>query len=203
MRFKVSSAKRRPFCLGLNVLKLHIERYSRWSWSYWYINQNCLVQEDIHKTGEYCIGWVTLSCNKIMLKFCSIDCRITNLIDAIRHGILSANLPETNNQFTVTNIAVTTWVPFLSLAQIKARLCSANHRPGYWSNLPCDWLSTAWAYSEQETGNGPNCKAQNILVDEVIRMYTTECIVIKLCNVFIPVFQYTFTDWWLRESYSR
>ena len=35
---------------------------------------------------------------------------------------------------------------FLSLAQSKLRLCSANHRPGYWSNLPCDWLSTAWAY---------------------------------------------------------
>ena len=32
---------------------------------------------------------------------------------------------------------------FLSLAQSKLRLCSANHRPGYWSNLPCDWLSTA------------------------------------------------------------
>ena len=37
----------------------------------------------------------------------------------------------------------------------KLRLCSANHRPGYWSNLPCDWPSTAWAYSEQETENGP------------------------------------------------
>ena len=24
-----------------------------------------------------------------------------------------------------------------------------------WSNLPCDWPSTAWAYSEQETENGP------------------------------------------------
>ena len=35
---------------------------------------------------------------------------------------------------------------FLSLARSKLRLCSANHRPGYWSNLPCDWLSTAWAY---------------------------------------------------------
>ena len=44
---------------------------------------------------------------------------------------------------------------FLSLAQSKLRLCSANHRPGYWSNLPCDWPSTAWAYSEQETENGP------------------------------------------------
>ena len=44
---------------------------------------------------------------------------------------------------------------FLSLARSKLRLCSANHRPGYWSNLPCDWPSTAWAYSEQETENGP------------------------------------------------
>ena len=40
-------------------------------------------------------------------------------------------------------------------ARSKLRLCSANHRPGYWSNLPCDWPSTAWAYSEQETENGP------------------------------------------------
>ena len=44
---------------------------------------------------------------------------------------------------------------FLSLARSKLRLCSANHRPGYWSNLPCYWPSTAWAYSEQETENGP------------------------------------------------
>ena len=44
---------------------------------------------------------------------------------------------------------------FLSLAQSKHRLCSANHRSGYWSNLPCDWPSTAWAYSKQETENGP------------------------------------------------
>ena len=46
-----------------------------------------------------------------------------------------------------------TWAHFLSLAQSKLRLCSANHKPGYWSNLPCDWPSTAWAYSEQETEN--------------------------------------------------
>ena len=45
--------------------------------------------------------------------------------------------------------------PFLSLAWSKLRLCSANHRPGYWSNLACDWPSTAWACSEQETENGP------------------------------------------------
>ena len=44
---------------------------------------------------------------------------------------------------------------FLSLARSKLRLCSANHRAGYWSNLACDWLSIVWAYSEQETENGP------------------------------------------------
>ena len=49
------------------------------------------------------------------------------------------------------------WAHFLSLARSKLRLCSANHRSGYWSNLPCDWPSTAWAYSEQEAENGPWC----------------------------------------------
>ena len=46
-----------------------------------------------------------------------------------------------------------TFARFLSLAWSELRLCSANHGPGYWSNLPCDWPSTAWAYSEQETEN--------------------------------------------------
>ena len=44
---------------------------------------------------------------------------------------------------------------FLPLALSKLRLCSANHRPGYFSNLACDWLSIVWAYSEQDTENGP------------------------------------------------
>ena len=39
------------------------------------------------------------------------------------------------------------WARFLFLARSKLRLCSANHRPGYCSNLPCDWPSTARAYS--------------------------------------------------------
>ena len=49
------------------------------------------------------------------------------------------------------------WYPglFLSLAQSKLRLCSANHRAGYFNNLTCDWLRIVWAYSEQETENGP------------------------------------------------
>ena len=44
---------------------------------------------------------------------------------------------------------------FLSLARSNLRLCLANHRAGYFSNLACDWLSIVWAYSEQETENGP------------------------------------------------
>ena len=40
-----------------------------------------------------------------------------------------------------------TWALFLYLARNQIRLCSVNHRPGYWSNLPCDWPSTAWTYS--------------------------------------------------------
>ena len=47
------------------------------------------------------------------------------------------------------------WARFLSLAQSKCMLCSANHRAGYFSNLACDWLSTVWAYSKQETQNRP------------------------------------------------
>ena len=47
------------------------------------------------------------------------------------------------------------WARFLSLARSKLRLCLANHRAGYFSNLACDWLSIIWAYSEQKTENGP------------------------------------------------
>ena len=50
---------------------------------------------------------------------------------------------------------VTIGACFLSLAWSKLRLCSANHRAGYFSNLACDWLSIVWAYTEQEIENGP------------------------------------------------
>ena len=63
------------------------------------------------------------------------------------------------NQVYRTNhdalILAVTRVRFLSLAWSKLKLCSGNHRPDYWSDLPCDWLITAWAYPEQETENGP------------------------------------------------
>ena len=47
------------------------------------------------------------------------------------------------------------WAQFLSLARSKLRLCLANYRAGYFSNLACDWLSIVWAYSKQEKENGP------------------------------------------------
>ena len=61
-----------------------------------------------------------------------------------------------------------TILPFLSSARSKLRLCPANHRPGYWSNLPCDWPSTAWAYSEQETENGPLSDCLSVLHPVII-----------------------------------
>ena len=39
---------------------------------------------------------------------------------------------------------------FMSLARSMLRLCLANHRSGYFSNLTCNWLSIVWAYFEQE-----------------------------------------------------
>ena len=47
------------------------------------------------------------------------------------------------------------WACFLSLARSKLRLCSDNHRAGYFSNLACDWPSIVWAYCEHKTENGP------------------------------------------------
>ena len=67
---------------------------------------------------------------------------------------------------TVFLIETAPWACFLSLAWRKLRLCLANHRPDYWSNLPCDWLSTAWAYFKQETENWP--RGQWVKIKSVI-----------------------------------
>ena len=71
---------------------------------------------------------------------------------------------------------------FLSLARSKLRLCSANHRPGYWSNLSWDWPSTAWAYSEQETENGPRTSAAMVL-----NMHDEHVLVIHVTGFQLPV----------------
>ena len=61
------------------------------------------------------------------------------------------------------------WACFLSLAQSKLRICLANQRAGYFSNLACDWLSIVWAYSEQETENGPwsRCPGPDLLIQGI------------------------------------
>ena len=78
------------------------------------------------------------------------------------HAMLWTMIPKrkhTNQSITTIDasscIEPQTWTRFLYLSHSKRRLCPANHRPSYWSNLPCDWLSTVLAYSEQKTENGP------------------------------------------------
>ena len=70
---------------------------------------------------------------------------------------------EHNTDYHVCHAHTITRARFLSLAWSKLRLCSANHRAGYFSNLACDWLSIVWAYSEQETENGPRRTHDNIM----------------------------------------
>ena len=70
-----------------------------------------------------------------------------------------------------------TWACFRSLAQSKLRLCSANHRPSCWSNLPCDWPSTAWDYCEQETENGPRKHHQEICKHTKIDLGSSQSVV--------------------------
>ena len=46
---------------------------------------------------------------------------------------------------------------FLSPAENELRLCWANQKPGYWSKLPCEWLSTVWACLHKRQETGPGC----------------------------------------------
>ena len=58
----------------------------------------------------------------------------------------------------INKIATPCQPGLLSFAPSKLRLCSANDRAGYFSNLACDWLGIVWAYSKQEAENGPSLK---------------------------------------------
>ena len=64
---------------------------------------------------------------------------------------------STYSQNTTNNLD-----PFSISCSSYPRLCSANHRAGYFSNLACDWLSIVWAYSEQEAENGRCTWVQNV-----------------------------------------
>ena len=58
------------------------------------------------------------------------------------------------------NLALT-WARFLSLARSKLRQCSANHRPGYWSEVTCPvigWAQPELTLSKREkTGPDTGC----------------------------------------------
>ena len=43
---------------------------------------------------------------------------------------------------------------FCLLLGVCLEQCSANHTPSYWSNQPCDWLGTGWAFSTKAIVTG-------------------------------------------------
>ena len=52
------------------------------------------------------------------------------------------------NHVILSVLHTLSWARFLSLARNKLRLCSANHRAAYFSNLACDWQSIVWPYPD-------------------------------------------------------
>ena len=72
------------------------------------------------------------------------------------------------------------WARFLSLARSKLRLCSTNHRAGYFSNQACGWLSTVWAYSEQQTEKGPCFLTQTVPYDKDCCMHPQKLVTAKI-----------------------
>ena len=79
-------------------------------------------------------------------------------------------------------------------ARSKLRLCSTNHRPGYWSNLPCDWLSTAWVYFEQETENRPRSSAHKANNPDNAVMGSSHHNWVSQCPKWCPVLG---APWWV------
>ena len=96
----------------------------------------------------HCDGGVTYNCNR----YGCVKIHISLRKDAIAR-IGMTHPPNVNDvqfawekthEMTIYHPGISPWwawirARFLSLARRKLRLCSANHRPGYWSNLPCDW----------------------------------------------------------------
>ena len=77
---------------------------------------------------------------KAVHKYCSssakkyFSCIISRFILSNNHFQLGPDII-----WLINNQWYQIWAHFLSFAGSKLRLCSANHRPGYWSNPPCDW----------------------------------------------------------------
>ena len=68
------------------------------------------------------------------------------------HSSLTSSILQFNHNFMISTSSLT--YPG-SVFCLLFWVSSANHRAGYFSNPPCDWPSTAWAYFKQETENGP------------------------------------------------
>ena len=85
---------------------------------------------------------------------------------------------------------------FLSLTWSKLRLCSANHRAGYFSNLACDWLSIVWAYSKWETDNGPRFAHPRYNFSPFCNSVNTH----TFCFVFYPAWWLTIAAWHVWNS---
>ena len=62
------------------------------------------------------------------------------------------------------HVCIKTRACFLSLARSKLRLCSANHRAGYFKKMHVKMLSAKWR---------PFCLGLNVLIVLQMRVYTT------------------------------
>ena len=89
----------------------------------------------------YAGSWWHSSCNQRPSSNC-IEQAVDKLQPYPCHWLHSHSSNKINDTVCLAIVTrSTSRVRFLSLARSKLRLCSANHRPGYWSNLPCDWPS--------------------------------------------------------------
>ena len=148
MCLKVSSVKWRPFCLSLNVLnKKYTSTFRRGQW----VN-TCMARWMIHfQSPAWLIEYLPKS----------------SWLARYMHHLVLSNLPRhllkvvcsQSNATQQTLLTGAIWARFLSLARSKLRLCSANHRACYFSNLACDWLSRVRAYCEKKTESGPRTHA--------------------------------------------
>ena len=68
--------------------------------------------------------------------------------DGTMPGIFFVNVRRPHKRWVDLVLKSRIRARFLSLRRL--RLCSANHRACYFSNLACDWLNIVWACSEQK-----------------------------------------------------
>ena len=117
----------------------------------------CRYQQMLHRNLVYLATIADSNQNvQALLPVSTLD-KITmaTVTDKSVQHLFTNHTAGLDKRVTHLGLALFFWARFLSLAQSKLRLCSANYRAGYFSNLACDWLSIVWAYSEQESETGP------------------------------------------------